>query len=321
MAQRRYLLCAISIILAAMNSESLPLTEQQNPRSENLDSLSAFEIISLMNEEDSTVAFAVSSAMDQIARAVEEIVSRMERGGRLFYVGTGTSGRLGVLDASECPPTFGVPPDLIQGVIAGGYDACHKAVEASEDNREQAALDLLERGVKSDDIVVGITASGSTVYTIGALEYANSIGLLSVSISCVPNSPITKVADISIVVAVGPEVVTGSTRLKAGTAQKMVLNMLSTATLVKLGYVSGNLMTNLQPKNRKLQTRAIRILAQTSNLDEEKANEALEKAGGDLKIALVMVRTGCSQSAAKEALSTSNGVVNKAIDTISESSF
>ena len=258
---------------------SLPITEQDNPRSVNLSSQSAAEIVALMNEEDATVAAAVREVLGDVAAAVEAIVTRLRNGGRLFYIGTGTSGRLGVLDASECPPTFGVSPELVQGVIAGGYDACHRAVEASEDDADAATADLERRSFGGRDVLVGIAASGKTPYTVGAVSYARSIGAFTVGLTCVPGSPITKAAELSIVPVVGPEVVTGSSRLKAGTAQKMVLNMLSTATMVQLGYVSGNRMSHLKAGNTKLRERAVRIVMAETGLDQASAIQALEASG------------------------------------------
>jgi N-acetylmuramic acid 6-phosphate etherase len=255
---------------------SLPITEQENPRSENLSSLSAAEIVALMNDEDATVASAVKSILADVAKAVDEIVERLKNGGRLFYIGTGTSGRLGVLDASECPPTFGVSPELVQGVIAGGYDACHRAVEASEDDADASRVDLEQRGFSGRDVLVGIAASGRTPYTVGAVSYARSLGAFTVGLTCVPGSAITKAAELSIVPVVGPEIVTGSSRLKAGTAQKMVLNMLSTATMVRLGYVTGNRMSHLKAGNTKLRERAVRIVMAETGADQQRATMALE---------------------------------------------
>ena len=255
---------------------SLPITEQENPRSEHLSSLSTIEIVELMNAEDATVAAAVQSVLGDVAKAIDAIVERLKNGGRLFYIGTGTSGRLGVLDASECPPTFGVSPELVQGVIAGGYDACHRAVEASEDDAEASANDLRSRGFGGGDALVGIAASGRTPYTVGAIKFARSLGAFTVGLTSVPGSPITVAAELSIVPVVGPEVVTGSSRLKAGTAQKMVLNMLSTATMVRLGYVTGNRMSNLQARNVKLRERAVRIVMAETGLDQAAATKALE---------------------------------------------
>jgi N-acetylmuramic acid 6-phosphate etherase len=258
---------------------SLPVTEQENPRSENLSSQSASEIVALMNEEDATVATAVKRVLGEIAQAVDKIVERLKNGGRLFYIGTGTSGRLGVLDASECPPTFGVAPELVQGVIAGGYDACHRAVEASEDDADAGRVDLQQRGFSERDVLVGIAASGRTPYTVGAVTYARSLGAFTVGLTCAPGSPITSAAELSIVPVVGPEVVTGSSRLKAGTAQKMVLNMLSTATMVRLGYVSGNRMSHLKAGNTKLRDRAVRIVMAETGVDQQRAMQVLEANG------------------------------------------
>lgn len=260
-------------------STSLPITEQDNPRSANLSSQSAAEIVALMNDEDATVAAAVKLVLDDVTKAVQVTVERLRNGGRLFYIGTGTSGRLGVLDASECPPTFGVSPELVQGVIAGGYDACHRAVEASEDDAETSVVDLAGRGFGQRDVLVGIAASGRTPYTVGAVSYARSLGAFTVGLTCVPGSPITKAAELSIVPVVGPEVVSGSSRLKAGTAQKMVLNMLSTATMVQLGYVTGNRMSHLKAGNTKLRERAVRIVMAETGLDQAAATKALEASG------------------------------------------
>ena len=267
-------------------SAALPITEQENPRSQNLSSQSSREIVALMNEEDATVAAAVRLVLDDVAKAVDETAARLSAGGRLFYIGTGTSGRLGVLDASECPPTFGVSPELVQGVIAGGYDACHRAVEASEDDEVAAVADLERRGFTAKDVLVGIAASGKTPYTVGAVNHARSIGAFTVGLTCVPDSPITRAAELSIVPVVGPEVLTGSTRLKAGTAQKLVLNMISTATMVRLGYVSGNRMANLQARNTKLRERAVRIVMAEGDVDQAMAEKTLEACGWKIPDAL-----------------------------------
>lgn len=302
-----------------MNTEhgdSLPVTEQENPGSQNLSSLSSADIVALMNEEDALVASAVQRVLGDVSKAVDEIVDRLSSGGRLFYIGTGTSGRLGVLDASECPPTFGVSPELVQGVIAGGYDACYRAVEASEDDTDAGKVDLEQRGFNKRDALVGIAASGRTPYTVGAIAYARDLGAFTVGLTCVPDSPITKTAELIIVPVVGPEVLTGSSRLKAGTAQKMILNMLSTATMTKLGYVRGNRMSNLQAKNRKLHERAVRILAAETGLDDHAAEQALDAAEGDLRVAAVMVGATCELEKAKLALANSNQVVSTAIDSL-----
>src|SRR5688572_17556333 len=272
-------------------SAALPITEQENPRSQNLSSQSTREIVALMNEEDATVAAAVRLALDDVAKAVDETAARLSAGGRLFYIGTGTSGRLGVLDASECPPTFGVSPELVQGVIAGGYDACYRAVEASEDDATAGATDLRQRDLTDRDVVVGIAASGKTPYTVGAVKYARSIGAFTVALTCVPDSPITHAAELSIVPIVGPEVLTGSSRLKAGTAQKMVLNMISTATMVRLGYVSGNRMANLQARNTKLRERAIRIVMAESDVNQMQAEKALVACGWKIPDALRQLKS------------------------------
>ena len=296
---------------------SLPITEQENPRTSEIGSLPAAEIVRLMNEEDARVALAVASVLSEVAEAVEGIVGQLKAGGRLFYVGTGTSGRLGVLDAAECPPTFGVSPELVQGIMAGGYDATHRAVEASEDDGAAGALDLEARGLTSLDAVVGIAASGQTPYTVGAVEHARSVGAFTVALTCVPDSPLTRVAQVSIVAVVGPEVIAGSTRLKAGTAQKMVLNMLSTAAMIRLGYVSGNRMSNMKARNAKLRARAVRILCAEAGLDETKASAALAAAGDDLSTALVMSRTGEPRAAVESALRDANGVVERAVENLS----
>ena len=265
---------------------ALPITEQENPRSQHLSSQSTAEIVALMNEEDALVATAVARVLDDVVKAVDATVARLAKGGRLFYTGTGTSGRLGVLDASECPPTFGVSPELVQGVIAGGYDACHRAVEASEDDADAGAADLKQRGFNAGDVLVGIAASGRTPYTVGAVKYARSLGAFTVGLTCVPGSPITEAAELSIVPVVGPEVVTGSSRLKAGTAQKMVLNMISTATMVRLGYVKGNRMSNLQARNIKLRDRAVRIVMAETGVDHQTATSALESSNWIVQSAL-----------------------------------
>ena len=305
-----------------MSNESqteLPLTEQENPRTRGLSELPTAEVLRLMNEEDAVVAAAVGRVLPDVERAVEEVVKRLSAGGRLFYVGTGTSGRLGVLDASECPPTFGVPAELVQGIIAGGYDALHRATEASEDDREAGARDAGARGVTGGDALVGIAASGRTPYTIGAVEFARGLGAFTAALTCVPGSAITEAAEVSIVPVVGPEVLAGSTRLKAGTAQKMVLNMISTATMVRLGYVTGNRMTNMRPSNVKLRARSERILAAETGTGEAAAREALAAAGGDLRVALVMSKTGRGAEESRAALEARGWVVGRAVEELSRS--
>lgn len=291
----------------------LPITEQENARARGLDTLSIADTLALINDEDHGVADAVQRELPAIARAVEGVVGRLRQGGRLIYVGTGTSGRLGVLDASECPPTYGVPADLVQGLIAGGYEACYKAVEASEDDREAGARDIAARGVTAADAVVGIAASGRTPYTIGAVAHARALGAFTATVTCVPGSAITEAAEVPIVPVVGPEVVAGSTRMKAGTAQKLVLNMISTTAMIQLGYVRGNRMTNMRARNSKLQARAVRIIQAETGLDEAAAATALEAAGADLSTAVVMIRTGATRDGAAAALQRSGGVIEQAI--------
>ena len=299
--------------MATEDKDQLPITEQENPRTAEIARLSAEGIVRLMNAEDARVAGAVERVLPDVARAVDGIVARLGGGGRLFYVGTGTSGRLGVLDAAECPPTFGVAPELVQGIIAGGYEALYRATEASEDDAEAGARDLVARGVAARDAVVGIAASGRTPYTVGAVRHARALGAFTACVTCVPASPITRAVEVAIVPVVGPEVIAGSTRLKAGTAQKLVLNMLSTATMIRLGYVTGNRMTNLLPRNEKLKARSLRILRAETGLDEAHAQSALAAAGGDLRVALVMHKTNSARADAEHALAATRNVVAQAI--------
>lgn len=297
----------------------LPVTEQENPRTATIDEASTLDALRLINDEDKLVAEAVERVLPQIAEAVDRIVERMKAGGRLFYIGTGTSGRLGVLDASEIPPTYGVSYDLVQGIIAGGWDALYKASEASEDDREAGIRDLRARGVTAKDAVVGIAASGRTPYTIGAVEHACELGCFTACIVCTPDSAIEKAAEVAIVPVVGPEAITGSTRMKAGTAQKMVLNMLSTAAMIQLGYVRGNRMTNVKPSNEKLRDRSLRILIGETGLVETAAAELIETAGGDLRVALVMHKGSVDREVAEGLLKRSDYVVEKALMTLERS--
>jgi N-acetylmuramic acid 6-phosphate etherase len=297
----------------------LPVTEQENPNTTNIDKVSTLEAVRLINEEDKKVAPAIEKVLPEIAAAVERIVERLKSGGRLFYVGTGTSGRLGVLDASEIPPTYGVSYDLVQGVIAGGYDALYKATEASEDNREAGRKDLETRSLSEKDALVGIAASGRTPYTIGALDYARELGCFTACITCVPDSPITRSADVAIVAVVGAEAVTGSTRMKAGTAQKFVLNMISTAAMIRLGYVTGNRMTNVKSSNIKLKERSVRILMAETGLAEPAAHNVLNEANFDLRVAIVMQKAGVSRAAAEGALNKNNFVIEAAIEMVTAS--
>lgn len=296
---------------------NIPITEQENPRTADIDKLPTLGAIRLINDEDKTIALAVEKVLPEIALAIDEIVERLKSGGRLFYVGTGTSGRLGVLDASEIPPTFGVEYDLIQGIIAGGYDALYKATEASEDNAEAGKTDLQKRNLKAQDAVIGIAASGRTPYTIGALEYAKSLDCFTACLTCVPDSAITKTVEIAIVPFVGAEAIAGSSRMKAGTAQKMVLNMISTATMIRLGYVTGNRMTNVKSSNIKLKERAVRILMSETDLDESAAADLMTAANNDLRVAIVMHKADVSREKAEKELSENQNVIEKTIAKLS----
>jgi N-acetylmuramic acid 6-phosphate etherase len=291
-----------------------PVTEEANPKTTDIDRRSALEIVKLINQEDKTVADAVERVLDRVAQAVDVIVERLKLGGRLFYIGSGTSGRLGVLDASECPPTFGVSPDLVHGIIAGGYDALHKAVEAAEDDPNQAARDLQTFNLSERDAVVGISASGNTPYTLGAIEFAKQVGAASIAVTCNPDSRMAAAAQISIAPIVGAEVIAGSSRMKAGTSQKMILNMLSTATMIRLGLVYGNLMSNLKATNEKLRGRACAILSEEIGLNAEEASRVFDASGADLRVALVMARAKLSRTDAKQLLESCGGSVRKAID-------
>ena len=292
----------------------IPITETDNANTWEIDKVSTLEAVCLINNEDKTVAAAVEKVLPDVAAAIDQIVDRLEDNGRLFYIGTGTSGRLGVLDASEIPPTYGVSYDLVQGIIAGGYDALYKATESCEDNTEQGEDDLKNRGITSKDAVVGIAASGRTPYTIGAVKYARRLGCFTACIVCNPDSQITREVDVAIVPVVGPEPITGSTRMKAGTAQKMVLNMISTIAMIRLGYVRGNRMTNMKASNEKLQDRAVRILMEEAGLDEPAAAELMTDAGGDLRVALVMSKAATDKKSAEHSLREMNDVVDKAVE-------
>lgn len=294
----------------------IPITERDNERTSKIDEVSTLEALRLINDEDKKVAEAVEKVLPEIAQSVDKIVERLQNGGRLFYVGTGTSGRLGVLDASEIPPTFGVSYDLVQGVIAGGCDALYKATESSEDDERAGAEDLQKRGLSAKDAVVGIAASGRTPYTIGAVEFARKLGCFTACIACVPDSLITKKVEIAIVAKVGAEAITGSTRMKAGTAQKMILNMISTLSMIRLGYVKGNRMTNVKSSNAKLKERSLRILMAESGLDEIAAQDLLSKATNDLRVAIVMSKAQVSRDAAEKALAENDFVIEKAIGSL-----
>lgn len=289
------------------------LTEARNPATEHLDELPTLAMLQVINDEDAKVAGAVRAELPQIARAIDEIAARFGRGGRLFYIGAGTSGRLGVLDASECPPTFSVPADLVQGLIAGGDSALRLSSEHSEDSPEEGARDLAAAGFAKDDTLVGIAASGRTPYVLGALAHAKKLGALTVGLTCVPGSAISQAVDISISPATGPEVLTGSTRLKAGSATKLVLNMISTGVMVRTGATFGNLMVNVRPTNAKLVDRAHRIIAAATGCDMERAAKLLEEAGEDVKTAIVMQRLSLSREAAETRLVAVHGVLAKAL--------
>lgn len=288
-------------------------TETRNPKTMHLDTLSVAEFAQVMNAEDQTVPVSVSHALPAITAAITAITAQFNKGGRLFYTGAGTSGRLGVLDAAECVPTFGTDPEMVQGLIAGGMPAMTVAVEGAEDNAELGAQDLRDHQLTANDTVVGIAASGRTPYVIGGLDYANSVGAVTISLACNANAAISAHAEIQIEVPVGPEVLTGSTRLKAGTAQKLVLNMLSTGAMVGLGKVYKNLMVDVKPTNEKLVARAKRIIQQATDCDAATAAANFEAAGHDVKLAIVMTLTGDSAAAAQTRLTAANGFIARAI--------
>ena len=288
-------------------------TERSNIRSANLDTKSALQIARLINSEDAKVAPAVKHALPQIAKAIDIIAKSLKRGGRLIYVGAGTSGRIAALDAAECPPTFHTRPDTVQFVMAGGSAALGAAVEASEDSRDIGARDMASRKPGKNDVVVGIAASGRTPYTIAALQYARQRGAKTVALTCNPNSALEKAAHLAVVVEVGPEVLAGSSRMKAGSAQKMVLNMLSTGAMVRLGYVYGNLMVNVQVKNQKLLERGISILQQITKANRATAARVLGAANHRVPVALVMLLSGVGRSAAERVLRHTGGHVRQAI--------
>lgn len=293
-------------------------TEGRNPASENLDSLSPLDIVRLINSEDMKVAEAVGQESDSIAKAIEVIAHRLMHGGRLIYVGAGTSGRLGILDAAECPPTFNSDPSQVLGMIAGGPSAMLKAVEGAEDSPELAAKDLKEIGLDSQDVIVGIATSGRTPYVIGALEYARTQGAFRIGLSCNREAAISSRADVNIIPIVGPEVVSGSTRMKAGTATKMVLNMLTTGAMVRMGKTYGNLMVDLQATNFKLTERTKRILCDMTDLTPEQAMSLLEQCNGELKTAIVAARCGVGPEAARERLKDSQGRLRQALEDTSQ---
>ena len=289
------------------------ITEQRNPNSMHVDSLSALEIVQLMNDEDKQVPLAIEKCLPQIAQAVECIVAAFQQGGRLVYIGAGTSGRLGVLDASECPPTFGVSPEMVKGIIAGGERALRHPIEGAEDSKAQSVIDLQTIQFSSKDVLVGIAASGRTPYVIGALEYAKSLGSVTVSIASNPNSAMANIVDIAIDTVVGPEVLTGSSRLKSGTAQKLVLNMLTTASMILMGKCYQNLMVDVQASNEKLKARAIRIVMQATDCDKALAEEILKLADQNAKLAIMMILSGLDRAQAEALLEKHQGKLQLAL--------
>ena len=289
------------------------VTEKRNENTKNIDNVSTAEMLSMINTEDKKVAYAVEKEIPSISKAVDEIAEAFKRGGRLIYCGAGTSGRLGILDASECPPTYGVSEELVQGIIAGGHEAIFRAKEGAEDSKELGVEDLKAIGLNDNDVLVGIAASGRTPYVIGSLEYANSLGVTTVSVTCNPESEISKVSKISIAPLVGPEAVTGSTRMKSGTAQKMVLNMLSTGAMIRTGKVYGNLMVDVKSTNEKLVERAKRIVMEATGAEREEAVETLQATGYDVKLSILMIVTSTDKDKAMELLNENEGYIAKAI--------
>lgn len=290
------------------------VTEQNNLESARIDELGTAEMLRIMNAEDARVTGAVQEQIPNIARAIDSIVERLRRGGRLFYIGAGTSGRLGVLDASECPPTFNTPPSLVQGIMAGGVSALYRAGEASEDSPALGRRDLEKKRVGKRDAVVGLTASGRTPYVIGALRYARSRGAFAVAVCCNPAAEVSSVADVTIAPVVGPEVIAGSTRLKAGTAQKLVLNMISTGTMVRLGHVYSNFMVNMHLKNEKLVERGRTILQRLLGIDRQAAARVLRRSGMNLKAAIVMHRLGVKRAQAERLLAAHGDNLREALN-------
>ena len=290
------------------------VTEKRNLNTKDIDKVSTLEMVRKINDEDKLVAYAVEKELPQIAEAIDKIAEAINNGGRLIYCGAGTSGRLGILDASECPPTYGVSPELVQGMIAGGIEAIFKAKEGAEDSKELCVEDLNNINFTNKDVLVGIAASGRTPYVIGGLEYANSIGAVTVGVTCNPGSEIAAVAKIAISPVVGPEVITGSTRMKAGTAQKMVLNMLSTGAMVKTGKVYGNLMVDVKATNEKLVERAKHIVMEATEVTREKAEAVLEETNYDVKLSILMIMANLSKEDGEALLEKNNGYIAKALE-------
>jgi N-acetylmuramic acid 6-phosphate etherase len=281
--------------------------ERRNPRSVDIDLLPTERILKIINAEDALVAGAVANAIPDIAKLVDLAVKSIQEGGRIIYVGAGTSGRIAMLDAAECPPTFSVPAEWVQAVLAGGAKAYGQAMEGSEDSREKAAADMKSKKLTSNDLVIGIAATGSTPYTLEALEFAKARSAFTAAVVCVENSPMSKAADLTIYVEVGPEVITGSTRMKAGTAQKMVLNMFSTALMIRLGMTYSNWMINVSMTNQKLRERGKHMLEEILGIKAEDAARLVEASGANLKVAVIMGATGCSREEAERRLNASNG--------------
>jgi len=290
------------------------ITEQRNPKSMQLDAMSTSQILELINDEDGTVAGAVRRALPEIARATELVAASIRSGGRVFYVGAGTSGRIGSLDASEWRPTFGTDPDLVRAMIAGGSSATVDAASGFEDDAGLGARDLTSRGVRRGDVVVGLAASGRTPYVIGSLQAARAAGAATIGICCNPDASMTALVDVAVVAVVGPEVLTGSTRMKAGTAQKLILNMLSTAAMVRLGKVYSNLMVDMAPANEKLLDRARRIVGEAASIPVGEAAKVLEAAGNRVKPAMVMAVLRCDLKDAEQRLARAGGFVRKALE-------
>ena len=290
-----------------------PATEQANPNSRRIDKLPTIDMLALINQEDAKVALAIEKTLPKIASAVDMIAAAIQNKGRLFYVGAGTSGRLGILDAVECVPTFSTPPDLVQGIIAGGRPALTQAVEGAEDHPMHGKRDLMAHHLTRRDVVCGIAASGRTPYVVGALTYAQSINAKTIAISCSLSAPVLEMADLGIGVDVGPEVIAGSTRMKSGTAQKMILNMLSTGAMIKLGKVHGNLMVDLKVTNQKLAERACRLVMRLTDLDESAASKLLSQANREVKTAVVMHHRQVSDMEARKLLQKAGGFLGPAI--------
>lgn len=291
-------------------------TESRNENTLNIDSVSTLEMVKLINEEDKKVPYAIEKELESIAKAVDVTAERLSKGGRLIYIGAGTSGRIGILDASECPPTYGVSPELVQGIIAGGNTAIFKAIEGAEDNPELGKQDLIDKKLTKNDVICGIAASGRTPYVIGAMKYAKEIGAAVLCITMNKDSEMASIADVPISVTVGPEAIMGSTRMKAGTAQKLIANMISTGTMIKLGKVYGNLMVDVKASNEKLYTRAKRIVMLATEAEEALAEKVLVETNYDVKLSILMITTGLQMSEAEKLLNDNKGYVRKAIDSV-----